>query len=114
MNAAARVLNESILWVSRSGHVRRIFFSKQMVLAFLLTLSILASLFSIITVADKNRIEVGILADLQQDQNKLTINYDQLLLEKNTWNAPLRIENIAEHRLNMAVPDPKKIQLIQR
>lgn len=113
MNAAARVLNESLLLVSRSGQVRRIIFSKQMRLILILAMSVLISLFSVITFADKNRIAIGTLSELQQSQNLLAVNYDELLLEKNTWKAPARIETIAERYLNMSVPDSKKIILIQ-
>lgn len=112
MNAAARLLNESVMIATRSSQLRQLSLSKQMFFLLTLFLAVLLSGLALITLEDKNRIETGFLAELEQTQNNLVTTYNQLLLEKNTWNSPVRIEAVA-HQLNMALPDPKLIVLVK-
>lgn len=49
----------------------------------------------------------------QQDLNKkYEIEYGQLQLEQSTWAMHSRIEDMATKKLNMQVPDAKRIQVI--
>ncbi|WP_089374605.1 cell division protein FtsL [Methylobacillus rhizosphaerae] len=50
----------------------------------------------------------------QQEDNakQYEIEWGQLQLEQSTWAMHSRIERIAEKRLNMQVPDAKRIQVV--
>lgn len=53
--------------------------------------------------------------ELQQQQdaaNQYEVEWGQLQLEQSTWAMHSRIEDIAEKRLEMQVPDPKHIQVV--
>lgn len=53
--------------------------------------------------------------ELQQQQeaaSQYEIEWGQLQLEQSTWAMHSRIEEIAQRRLNMQVPDAKRIQLV--
>jgi cell division protein FtsL len=112
MNAAARILNESLVVAVRTKEIRKMVLSKQMCIVLTLLFCVLTSALLLITVTDKNRIAIGALATLEQNQNNMLTTFNQLLLEKNTWSSPQRIESIAASKLSMALPDPKKIILI--
>ncbi|MCB5190478.1 cell division protein FtsL [Methylobacillus arboreus] len=53
--------------------------------------------------------------ELQQQEDaakQYEIEWGQLQLEQSTWAMHSRIEQIAEKRLNMQVPDNKRIQVV--
>ena len=53
--------------------------------------------------------------ELQQQQdaaNQYEVEWGQLQLEQSTWAMHSRIEDIAEKRLDMQVPDPEHIQVV--
>jgi cell division protein FtsL len=53
--------------------------------------------------------------ELQQQQDRAKqygVEWGQLQLEQSTWAMHSRIEQIAGERLNMQVPDPRRIQVI--
>ena len=53
--------------------------------------------------------------ELQQQQdaaNQYEVEWGQLQLEQSTWAMHSRIEDIAEKRLDMQVPDDKRIQVV--
>lgn len=53
--------------------------------------------------------------ELQQQQDaakQYAIEWGQLQLEQSTWAMHARIEQIAEKRLQMQVPDAKRIQVV--
>ena len=53
--------------------------------------------------------------ELQQQQdaaNQYEVEWGQLQLEHSTWAMHSRIEDIAEKRLDMQVPDDKRIQVV--
>ena len=113
MNAAARILNESLIIATHPDQLKRIIFSKQMLLLAGLIGALMLSVLGVITIADKNRIEIGELSSLAHNRNEILTHYNQLLLEENTWAAPARIENLAQTKYSMVQPDPKKVIVIQ-
>ena len=53
--------------------------------------------------------------ELQQQQDaasRYEVEWGQLQLEQSTWAMHSRIEDIAEKRLDMQVPDDKRIQVV--
>lgn len=102
MNAAARLLTHSHIsrtWVV-SVIVDNLEFSR-----ILLIVALLMSALSMIYVTNVNR---DLNADIQQtliERNQLHVEWGQLLLQKTTWTRQLRIEQVAEEKLNMIAPD---------
>lgn len=77
----------------------------------LFVLLILAAL-GVITAQHKAR-KSYIELQLQEDTAKqYEIEWGQLQLEQSTWAMHSRIEQIAEKRLNMQVPDGARIQVV--
>lgn len=110
MNAAARLLTQSHIsrtWVI-SVLVSNIQFNR-----IVLILGVLISALSTIYVTNNTR---SLHASLQQtvsERERLHIEWGQLLLEKSTWTVQSRVQNIAEEKLNMMVPDNKSIVIIK-
>jgi len=112
MNAAAKALSESLVFIATPSNTKAITLSKQMFLILTLAIAIIISALMLITVSDDNRINVGQLAQLQQTRDDLKTTYNQLLLEENTWAAPARVQTIAQKNFGMAQPDPKKVIIV--
>lgn len=109
MNAAARFLNQGVL--SR-GWVMSVFLSRSQVMGFGLVVSVLISALSVVYVANTTR---SLNAGIQQtfaDRDKLHVQWGQLLLEKSTWIMQARVQNIAEGRLGMVVPNSQSVVVI--
>lgn len=104
MNAAARLLNQGVL--SR-GWVVSIFLSRFHFALFIFLIVILMSALSLVYVTNSTR---NLNARIQQalvEQDRLHLQWSQLLLEKSTLLMQARIENVAEERLSMVFPDSK-------
>lgn len=109
MNAAARLVHQHVL----TRHlVYAHFMTKQQLGMMLLVLSVLVSALSVVYVTHLNR---TLYADYEHniiEQNHLTVQRGQLLLERSTWMMQARIQQIAEKQLNMIVPDHNKTVMI--
>jgi len=58
-----------------------------------------------------------LFAGLEREQARtkaLDVEWGQLQLEARTWALPSRIERLAEERLGMRAPDPRRTHLLQR
>jgi cell division protein FtsL len=114
MNAAARVLSESLDFIVTPSRTKAITVSKQMMLILTLITLIIISALMLITISDENRINIGKLAALQQNHDDLKTTYNQLLLEENTWDSPARVQKVAQDALKMSQPDPKQVIIINQ
>ena len=112
MNAAARALTQGIVIAASPAHIRALVLSKQTLTTFLLLFSIVISALSVITLSDSNRKMIGQLSSLQQDRNLIQTQYGQLLLEKNTWITPSRVEHIAKQDDGLVFPNAQKVVII--
>lgn len=112
MNAAARALTQGIVIAASPARIRALSLSRQASTLLLLVFSIIISALSIITLSDSNRKMIGEMASLQQDRNILETQYGQLLLEKNTWISPSRVERAAKQDSNLTSPNPQKVVII--
>jgi cell division protein FtsL len=54
------------------------------------------------------------LQTLEQARDTLHVKSSQLLLEQNTWAAPVRVQAMAQQQLGMVVPVSKDIVTIVR
>lgn len=109
MNAAARLVHQGIL-------------SRQLILIHGLTRLKVALLFFTLTLAMSalgiiyiTQVHRVLYADYQRtliEQDRLSVRYSQLLLEKSAWMMQSRIEQEAENQLGMTYPTRKQTVII--
>ena len=81
-------------------------------LNFILFAVLIVTALATITAQHKSR---KLYIELQQQQdaaNQYEVEWGQLQLEQSTWAMHSRIEDIAEKRLDMQVPDAERIQVV--
>ena len=81
-------------------------------LNFILFAVLIVTALATITAQHKSR---KLYIELQQQQdaaNQYEVEWGQLQLEQSTWAMHSRIEDIAEKRLDMQVPDAGRIQVV--
>ncbi|MDR3492042.1 MAG: cell division protein FtsL [Gammaproteobacteria bacterium] len=109
MNAAARLLNQSTL--SR-GWAISLFFTRAQFTTIVMILALLTSALSVIYITNVSRGLNSSLEQAQAEQNHLHVQWAQLLLEKSTWMMPARVQQIAESKYKMVLPDAKSVIVI--
>ncbi len=109
MNAAARLLNQGAL--SR-GWVASVFLTRAQFTLLALILGVLLSALSIVYVTNTSRSFNASLQQILAERDHLHIQWDQLLLEKSTWTVQARIQDVAESRLDMVIPDNKSVVVV--
>lgn len=111
MNMAARALTQnSFTWEQRQSWV----ISLKMLGLVLLTLAVLFSALSVIYIKTVQRNLYSQLQASRQDYDNLKTEWSQLLLEENTWVAPVRIQALAQQELGMRVPEMKNTILLTK
>ena len=109
MNAAARLVHQGVL--TRYLVFTYLLTRRQMaVLA--LALAVLLSALSIIYVTHTTRELYTIYQHNLVEQNRLHVQQGQLLLERGTWMMQARIQQIAESKLGMVMPDYKSVVVV--
>ncbi|OJA00422.1 cell division protein FtsL [Rickettsiella grylli] len=81
---------------------------------FLLILAVLSSALSVIYIKAMQRNLYSQLQTAQQTYDQLKTEWSQLLLEENTWVAPVRIQNLAQQKLGMRIPEMKNTILLTK
>jgi cell division protein FtsL len=109
MNAAARLFNQGVL--SR-GWAVSVFFSKAQVSTIVLIIGVLASALSIVYVTNNTRTLNAGLQQTYYERDQIHNQWGKLLLERSTWMMQARVEQIAEDKLGMFMPDSKSIVVI--
>ncbi len=110
MNAAARLAHQGVLsrqWV----FVYRL--SRQQMTILLLTMAVLCSALSVIYVSHASRIMHANYQRNITEQDHLHVMRGQLLLERSTWMMQARIQQVAENKLGMVLPDNKSVVMIR-
>lgn len=110
MNAAARLVHQNGI-------------SKQLVLtnmlsfnnigAVLLVFAVLLSALSTIYITQMTREANAAYQSGQLDRDRLQVERGQLLLERSTLMMQTRVQQVAEHKLGMVVPDHKKTIIVR-
>ena len=111
MNVAARALAQSPLTWEQGQRWRWKISLKMMGIIFLM-LAVLSSALSVIYVKTLQRNLYSELQSSHQERNHLQTEWSQLLLEENTWAAPLRIQALAQQELGMQLPHTKATILL--
>jgi cell division protein FtsL len=73
----------------------------------ILVFTVLCSAFSLVYIRDISRHLMADFQSLQSTAQTLNTSWSQLLLEQSAWQADARVENIAETRLNMMIPEAR-------
>jgi len=110
MNATARALAAGTF---TSVNVRHMIFSGRSLLVCILLCSLIITAFSVIYTKDMARQEFMALHSLQYQHDQMMIDQSKLLLEQNTWSSPIRIQGIAQNKLNMVNPAKNTIVFIK-
>jgi cell division protein FtsL len=109
MNAAGRLVHRGIL----SRHlVLTHFLSRQQFGTLLLGLAVMLSALSTIYVTQVTRTLHASYQHNLLEQDHLQVERGQLLLERSTWMMQSRIQQVAENKLGMVVPDHNSVVII--
>lgn len=109
MNAAARLVHQNVL--SRHLVLTHTITKSQLAVMFM-SIAVLLSALSVIYVTQCTRV---MYADYQHNlaqQDQLHVQRGQLLLERSTWMMQSRVQNIAEDKMGMIVPNAKSVVII--
>lgn len=109
MNAAARLVHQGVL--SRHLVLSHLFTWRQ-ITVLILALAVLLSALSIIYTTHMTRVLHASYQYYLGEKNNLYAQRGQLLLEHSTWMMQARIQQIAESKLDMIIPDHKSIMVI--
>lgn len=110
MNAAARSVHQSVL----SRHLLLTYLLSRRQIAFLvLTLSVTFSAFSVVYVTHASRIMHATYQRNLVEQNHLQAQRSRLLLERGSLMMQARIQQVAEKKLGMVVPDHHSVVVVR-
>lgn len=109
MNAAARMLNQGAL--SR-GWAVSFLLARTQVSTIILVLAILTSALSVIYVTNMTRSLNASVQQMLVERDHMHVQWGQLLLERSTRMMQARVQQVAEEKLGMVIPDSKSIVII--
>ncbi len=109
MNAAARILSESV--PSRSFILSVILKRSQLPLL-MMVIAVLVTALTVIYITNATRGLNGAIQQKLTEREQLHVQWSQLLLERSTWIMQARIQNLAQGKLGMFVPDNKSLVVI--
>lgn len=110
MNAAARLVHQGVF---TKYLVQQRLMTKRPFAAFCLALFLVLSALSVIYVTHLTRELQATLQHRIHEQERLQVQRGQLLLERGTWMMQARIQQIAEKKLGMIIPDHKSVVVIR-
>ena len=110
MNAAARLVHQSVL--TRHLVLTHLLTWRQ-IAVLILSLTVLFSALNIIYVTHLTRVLHANYQHNLLEQDRLQVERGQLLLERGTWMMQARIQQIAENKLGMFLPDHKSVVIIR-
>lgn len=109
MNAAARLVHQGTL----SRHLVLVhLLTRRQIMAMALAMAILMSAISIIYVTHTSRVLHAAYQHNLLERNHLHIERGQLLLERGAWMMQARIQQIAESKLGMAIPNHQSVIIV--
>lgn len=110
MNVATRVLQNSVIRIRTPELVQNFHWSAGMIV---LAIAILLSAFGVIYLKDLNR-RLFIQYQIQdQARTQYEVEWGKLLLEQSTLATQARIQQIAQNKLNMAMPKQQEAMLLR-
>lgn len=88
-------------------------FSFSQILVILLMISMLGSAIAVVYIQHLNRSLHIKLQQLHELRDALHVEWSQLLLEQGTYGSDVRVERMANERLNMVVPRAEHVMVIK-
>ncbi len=79
----------------------------------LLVALVLLSAVAVVYVKDLHRRYFIDYQNIQDTQNQMYVDWGKLLLEQSTWSTQARVQTVAEQRLNMEMPQPNQVVMVQ-
>ncbi len=79
----------------------------------LLSVLVFMSAIAVVYHKHKSRLLFTQLQTLNQEIESLQVEWGQLLLEQGTWSSDARVERIAREQLQMALPEPNTVVVIE-
>jgi cell division protein FtsL len=80
--------------------------------ATVLLILVVISALSIIGLRQQSRTSFAELQTLRAERDNLNIEWGRLLLEQGAWSQHQRVEQIAQSRLGMKIPDSRQVVVI--
>jgi cell division protein FtsL len=111
INSAVRSINTYARPATQVSS-RSLSLSNQPIGIALLLAAIFLSALAVVYVQAINRILYSEVQSLEKTQESLGVEWSQLLLEQNTWATQARIQEIADQKLQMVVPEQKDIVIV--
>ncbi len=87
------------------GPFTTIVVNKRTIVLAVLLFFVLTQALAVVYAKHYKRVLHARLQMLQQDANKLQIEWSKLLLEQSTWQAEARVDKVAREQLGMVAPD---------
>ena len=88
--------------------------SKYWLLVAALAFSVLISAVAVVEAKHESRKHFVALQVLEQERDRMNVEWGQLQLEQGTWATHSRIEGIAYKRLRMVIPEMESIVIIKQ
>jgi cell division protein FtsL len=80
----------------------------------LMLAAVMVSAIAVVWTRHQSRVLFVQLTQLQGRRDDLNIEYGQLELEQATWAEPRRIDTEARSKLDMSMPSPQNVRLVQQ
>lgn len=87
--------------------------NKQWLLVTALAMTVLMSAVAVIQAKHESRKRFVALQTLEQERDRMNVEWGQLQLEQGTWATHSRIERIAHKRLHMVIPERDSIEIVK-
>lgn len=111
MNTAVRTINTYSRPVDQTSSLPLVLGNRSIGIALLLAAIFLSAL-AVVYVQAINRILYSEVQSLEKARESLGVEWSQLLLEQNTWATQARVQEIADQKLQMVVPEQKDIVIV--
>lgn len=110
MNAAARLVHQSTV----AKHLVLVhLLTRKQIAILMLAIAVAFSALAVIYVSHSSRELYAAYQHNLAEKNHLFVERGQLLLERGTWMMQARIQNVAEAKLGMVVPDHKSVVIVR-
>ncbi|MBS0359355.1 MAG: cell division protein FtsL [Proteobacteria bacterium] len=109
MNAAARVMEQGS-WFR--GDVKKVSLTRELFAMLSLMVLVLASALAVVYVKNLERQLFSDLQSVQQQTNRIQVEWRQLLLAQSTWSTTARVQKIAG-AMGMVLPPSNNVVLVK-
>ena len=110
MNAAARLVHQNTL---TQPFIFSQLFGGQQIVTWVLTIMMLISALGVVYITHLTRTVYAGYQHQIGEQNRLQAEHSQLLLAHSTWMMQARVQEAAETKYNMIVPDHKSVVVVR-